>query len=191
MATDRATAIAAVRQRVEEALVCTMAHDHETAMAAALAAMCARDSQPVFDVLFNIPRAKLAQQHRERIAITDSEFEALFGVDAVLGVSAAATTQINNPAFAAHAQSLVHALRCTLAEQRAKAAWARPATQLGCYLALHMDDAEERLSTCLGGVVRGDVRRLDDIRSLVEDNGADHMLLTQTVLALANVTCAW
>ena len=191
MATDRITVVSAVRQRVEEALVCTMVHDQDTAIAAALAAMCVHDSQSIFEVLFSISRARLAQQNRANIAMTDAEFETLFGVAAVLGTSASATAQINQPAFVAHSQSLVRALRCTLAEKRAMSAWARPATQLSCYLALHTDDAEERLSACLGGVVRQDVRRLDDIRSLVEDNGADHMLLTHTVLALGSVACAW
>ena len=77
-------------------------------------------------------------------------------------------------------------LRCSLEEVKAREAWARPVTKVACYLALHAEDAEARIATCLGGIVRADSRRIDEVKSGVEDVGGNAMLLTQSVLAMAS-----
>ncbi len=190
----RGAVVLAVRQRVENALVCTMAHATSTAIAASLAAMTARDSQPVFDVLFNIPHARRAGENRASIAMTGAEFETLFGINAPLAqhdriLSGAGTGAGADPATAALFENLERALRCTLVEQRAREVWARFATKLVCHLALHMPDAEARVGACLGGIVRGDSRRLDELISHIEDNEADHMLLVNVCTALGVAAC--
>ena len=187
----RAAIALAVRHRVEKALVCTMSHAFETAIAASLAAMTARDSQPVFDVLFNVQHAKRAGEHRESIALTDTEFDTLFGIDAPLAQHDRVRPDLAADASTtAHFANLERALRCTLTEKRAQTAWARSSTKLGCHLALHMTDAETRVGTCLGGIVRGDSRRLDELISHIEDDGADHMLLVNICMALGAVACS-
>lgn len=184
----RSAVVLAVRQRVERALVCTMAHAPSTAIAASLAAMTARDSQPVFDVLFNLQHAKRAGENRASIAMTDAEFDALFGIDAPLPQHDRLCSEIAaSPTFAANVDNLERALRCTLVEQRAQTAWVRVATKLGCHLALHMTDAEARVGTCLGGIVRGDSRRLDELISHIEDGEADHMNLVNICMTLGHI----
>ena len=87
-----------------------------------------------------------------------------------------------------HKQSsnIENALRCSLVEMSAQRAWKRPISKISCFVALHTESAEELIGCVLGGLVKADVRRLDDVRSEVEDATTDCMLLTRSVLALAS-----
>lgn len=155
-------------------------------LAVCIAASAPRERDDVFGMLLNSAQSKAAMQHAKEIAPTDSEWEALFGKD---------FSTVNNCREMAEVATELHfdtchknieeALRCSLMESKSKDAWSRLVTKASCYVALHSEDAETRISACLGGIVRADSRRLDDVRSNIEDDGADCLTLTKVVIALA------
>lgn len=64
-------------------------------------------------------------------------------------------------------------LRCTIMERDQQLAWSNPALRVLTYVAIHAElDTEERVGCALGGVVRADMRRLEDLRASLE---GDHM----------------
>ena len=156
------------------------------ALAVSLAAAAPRDCDAVFGMLLNSAQAKSATKHAKTIAITDEEWKTLFGKECAPMRDGGVRELISEKAFGEISSELEAALRCTFVEVQSKQAWERPHIKLACYLALHSDDSEGRVSACLGGIVRADSRRLDDVRSGVEDCGGDYMRLTKTVIALSN-----
>jgi hypothetical protein len=155
-------------------------------LAVCIAASAPRERDDVFGMLLNSAQSKAAMQHAKEIAPTDSEWEALFGKDFstvnTCREMAEVATEIH---FDTCHKNIEEALRCSLMESKSKDAWSRLVTKASCYVALHSEDAETRISACLGGIVRADSRRLDDVRSNIEDDGADCLTLTKVVIALA------
>lgn len=181
---DRRSVAEAVSRRVRAAVGSNVSI--ADALAVALACTARRDRDDVLGMLLSPHQARGSLRAADELAITEREWGVLFASERenlrdgpVSGICADA-------AFADFDASMTSALRCSLAERATSAAWKRPVCKAACLLALHSDDAEERIGTCLGGLVRADSRRLDDIRSITEDEGADLMLLTKTVLSLAN-----
>jgi hypothetical protein len=158
---------------------------HE-AVAVSLAATAPRDRDVVFGMLLNNTQAKNATRSSDSIAPTDIEWAFVFGDKTAPIVRDGGLVGLTREeAFAGCHQQLEAALRCSLMETRSKMAWDKALTKAGCYLALHSEDAESRVAACLGGIVRADSRRLDDVRSSIEDGNVDHMLLAKVVLAIA------
>ena len=54
-----------------------------------------------------------------------------------------------------------------------------------CLVALYTDSTEEIISAVLGGLVKADARRLDDVRSDVEDSDTEHVGLCQMIMSLS------
>ena len=53
-------------------------------------------------------------------------------------------------------------------------------------MAIHSEQHEEYIASCLGNVVKADSRRLEELQVAVEDDmGHETMLLGQVVVALA------
>lgn len=159
------------------------------AVAVAVAASAVRDFDEILEVLLNGVQAKRAVASAHNLAITDKEWEALFGKDCVVARDGGMSEIAASADFVQLSDSLASAMRCSLVEQQSRNAWARPVARLGCYVALHAEAAEERVASCLGGLVRADSRRLDDVRSEIEDGGTDHLLLCKVVIALGKAVC--
>lgn len=155
------------------------------AVAVALSAAMDRDDEDVFGVLLNAQHSKKASTLKTKLAITDDEFCLLFGHTSVILRSEKLISTSEDPVFKQHESSILEALRCSLEEHDSKKAWNRAGTRLACYYALHTDNTDERIAMCLGGFVRADSRRIDDVRSCVEDDGADTLLLCRTLISLA------
>ena len=158
---------------------------HE-ALAVSIAASALRERDDVFGMLLNLAQSKAAMKHADKIAPTDSEWEALFGKDCSTVNNCREMAEVAREShFDTCHKNIQEALRCSLMESKSKDAWSRLVTKASCYVALHSEDAEARISACLGGIVRADSRRLDDVRSNIEDDGADCLVLTKVVIALA------
>ena len=77
-------------------------------------------------------------------------------------------------------------LEFTLKESDQRARWGRPAVRLLSYVALHAkEDVEEKIADVLGEVIRIDTRRLDDLRTQLEGEGADVVVLATAVREVA------
>ena len=179
---ERQAAVAGIRARVQE-YVGSWLGDAE---AVQVALACAtRDPAELLDYVASKEAARRAKAGAKALAITSAELTALFGSAATPAKGEPIAAVVATPGFRAEEAKLGAALRCTVAESGPSAAWARPCCRLACHYAMHMQRHEEALHTALGGFVRADSRRLDDVRADVEDAGPDLMLLALTIVALS------
>jgi hypothetical protein len=84
---------------------------------------------------------------------------------------------------------LEDALVTTLKEDAQGKLWRSSATtRVAASIALfRTSDAQGCLSAVIGGMVPTDARRIDDLKTCIEDNGVDVMMLCQAMRALAAV----
>lgn len=151
-----------------------------------MAAACAfRDAGDLLDFLFPRHVAKIASANAPSLAITADEWCALFGADAQPAAPIQMEPLSRDASFRTNVANLCNALRCTVTEQSQQRCWSRLWTQAACLVAMHVDTHEESLAMCLGNVVRADSRRLEELRTTIDDTGVDCMLLGQTLHALA------
>jgi len=184
MNAQRAAAVSAMQGRVEEHLTSTLSD--ADCVAVCVAASLPRDRDDVFGVILNNNLCRLVAPRADSLAVLPEEWAVLFGKDSTFTNEESLTKLTADERFTTLIDSISTALRCSLTEAGAKAAWQRAPSRLSCYIALHTDSTEELVSHVLGGLVRADTRRLDDVRSTVEDEATDCMLLAMSVIALAN-----
>lgn len=184
MNAQRAAVVSAMRDRVEKNLTSTLSDADSVAVC--IAAGFSRDRDEVFGVILNNNLCKVVASCADSLVVLPEEWAALFGKDCTFTKESSLTKVLTDDKFKALTGSISDALRCSLTEAGAKAAWQRATSRLSCYLALHTDCTEELVSHVLGGLVRADTRRLDEVRSTVEDQATDCMLLSMSVIALAN-----
>lgn len=183
---ERQAAVAGIRARVQE-FVGSWLGDAE---AVQVALACAtREPADLLDYVTSKEAARRAKANAKVLGITPPELSALFGSSATPVKVAPISTVVVTPRFKIEATKIGTALRCTVAETGPSAAWARPCCRLACHYAMHMQRHEEALHIALGGLVRADSRRLDDLRADVEDAGPDLMLLALTVVGLSESVC--
>lgn len=124
-------------------------------------------------------------------AVSLKEFQGLFSTLSTTGVRVeeCVSCTIENHAFKKFVSSFESDLKCTLMERDQKLAWAVPAVRVLVYVALHSEvDTEERVNCSIGGVVRADTRRLEDVRASLED-AMDIYSLGASVLTLSQLMC--
>lgn len=184
MSSVRSGVVAELRNRVVSNLSNTI--EDRDCVAVCIAASFPRDRDELFGVLLNNNISRLALKCTEQLAIRDEEWRLLLGKDAVLNGESHAALVTHNESFSRHETAISTALRCSLTEQASKHAWKRASSRLSCFVALYTDSSEEFISHVLGGLVRADTRRLEDVRSSLEDEATDHLLLCQAVVALSN-----
>ena len=87
---------------------------------------------------------------------------------------------------------LEEALVCTLGEAAPAGIWKKhPGVRLAAAVALHRDeDATEALSAVLGGLVAADSRRVEDLKTSIEDAGVDLIYVSEAVSALGECAVA-
>lgn len=178
----RTDVLEGIRDRVCSAIGSTLTA--QDAIAVSLAATAPRDREAVFGMLLNNTQARVASRSPDSVALTDAEWEFIFGKTASTVRDGGIVGFFKDKTFFECHQQLEGALRCSLVETQSKVAWAKPLTKAACYLALHSEDTESKVAACLGGIVRADSRRLDDVRSSIEDGDVDHMLLAKVVLSI-------
>lgn len=154
-----------------------------------IAIACAtRDPKELLDVLFSsqVARAVSDPPVAKLIAITEREWKSLFGATGHATRSGPLEQLVLQPSFRSTAERLGVSLRCTICESSQSKLWARLWTRTACFVALHMNECEDLIGTSIGGVVRADSRRLEDMRAELEDNGFDSLLVSHAIVALAD-----
>ena len=130
----------------------------------------------------------------QKLALSDSEFVTLFGtadptapraVQANVKKLTSYETLEESKAMQARLEA---AMATTLKEGAQLSAWRtnsiiRIATEIALFRAT---DALGCVSSVVGGLVRADERRLEDLKSDVEDIGLDVLIVTQAVFALSS-----
>lgn len=182
----RQAAVAGIKARVQEHVGSWLSDAEAVQVALACAT---RDPDELLDYVTSREAARRAKAGAKALAITSAELTALFGSSATPAKGKPVASVAALPAFKAEGARLGAALRCTVAENGPSAAWAKPCCRLACHFAMHMQKHEEALHIALGGLVRADSRRLDDLRADVEDAGPDLMLLALTVVGLSESVC--
>ena len=182
-AAARLAALNAIRARV--AAACGGWLQPDECVQLALVASTRAHAQ-LLDFMFSSAVAKTATVQAKALAITPAEFDALFGWQSRPVRTAALDLVVREEAFSRCAARLEAAMRTTVTESDQRDIWARSWSRSVCVLGAHFDDHEEALSTALGNLVRGDLRRLEDVRQDLDDEGIDVMLVSSIVAALAS-----
>ena len=76
-------------------------------------------------------------------------------------------------------------LRRTIEEPAQKQVWDKAWSKMILFAAMHMNDDEELLEMALGNLVTADTRRLEELRSKIDDRGAETMLLCTALVVLS------
>lgn len=130
--------------------------------------------------------AKIAVQKASQLALSQEEWDVLFGFKAVPSKTSHLEKIQRDQTFGQSVVRIQNALRCTVGESGQGAMWQRTWTKAACTLALHTESHEDWISSSLGNVVRADLRRLEDLRCTMEDDGMETMMLAEVVQALAD-----
>ena len=178
----RLAAIAQIRGRIGPIVGKWLRDDECVQLALASATRAHGD---VVEFLFNSQVARAASKEPKTLAISSLEWEALYGWKARPIRSTKLETTIAEPTFAKFSTKLQNSLRTTVGEREQQQVWTRGWSKAACVFAAHVESHEDFLSTSLGNLVRGDLRRLEDLRNEVDDNGVDVMLLGQVIASLA------
>lgn len=178
----RVQAVLQIKSRVAEH-VGSWLSDHEAVSIAIAAAT--RVSEETLEYLFSPVVAKKAIEKTKTLAATADEWDALFGADTrPLRVSPLEPLG-RDAEFAQAVKDVGDALRTTVEEAEQKQIWGRQMTQAACTIAMHIDQHETYVSSCMGNIVRSDLRRLEDLQCKLEDDGPDAMLIGCTLTALS------
>lgn len=175
-------AVAQIRNRVGPVVGRWMRDDEYLQVALASAT---RSHTDLVEFLFNAQVAKAASKEFKTMAITPLEWEALYGWKARPTKSNMLENTVMEPTFVNLSAKLQNSLRTTISEREQQQVWSRSWAKAACLLATHVESHEAFLSTTLGNLVRGDLRRLEDLRTELDDGGIDVMLVGQIVASLA------
>ena len=149
-------------------------------------ACATRTSAELLEFMLNKQHAKVAVKNTKALAIDAQEWAALFGAGAKMTSGTQIGAKMASVDKTSRMQSLASALRCTVAEKTQGCVWTRTWTRAACLVAMHMETHEETLASCLGNLVRADLRRLEDLRCDLDDDGMGVITLAQLVEALAH-----
>lgn len=185
------TTLQTIRERVHEH-VSVRVYD---AVAVSIALACSLlESEDLVGYMFEGSVRREVLANRETLALTDAEFADLFGVtdpvkpaqyNMMPSKRLKAVMAMNGLQQLRTQQE--SALTCTLLEAPQKSAWDKyPFVRLAAFVGLvRTSDYEQCVSAVVGGLVRADARRIDDLRSTIEDGGIDIIFLCEVVTGLA------
>lgn len=185
------TTLQTIRERVNEH-VSVRVYD---AVAVSIALACSLvESEDLAGYMFEGSVRREVLANREALALTDTEFADLFGVTDPtkpaqynMLPSKRLKSVIAMSGFQQLRQQQELALTCTLLEAPQKAAWDKyPFVRLAAFVGLlRTSEYEQCVSAVVGGMVRADARRIDDLRSTIEDGGIDVIFVSEIVAGLA------
>jgi hypothetical protein len=152
-----------------------------------IALVCAtRQHDELLQYMFNKDVAKRCLQSAASLSITSDEWLVLFGAAAPSTASSQLAKVVADSSFVSVTTALQTALRCTVQEATQSKTWARHFSRAACLLSMHVEQHEAFVASCIGNVVRADLRRLEDVRSDIDDEGCDVVLVSQVVQALSH-----
>lgn len=181
--TARQRAVESVRQRVVEQVAGWMSAEECLQLV-----LCASTRTPDGLIGFMFPSIvkKAAMSELGTLSIKMDEWAALFGSEARPTRTSSVDKLVKEKKFADSVSKLNSALRCTISEKTQGQSWERPFSKLSCFFSMHTEDHECLISSCLSNLVSADSRRLDEVRTHMDDEGIDVFLLANVVIALAN-----
>ena len=190
MANRAALVVAAVRDRVGRC-ISTPLSDAEALK------ICFTCATVESDALLELSHTRVvrseANAHCRALAVTPEEFEALLRDDALtnarrFGLTNALAEDEADPERARQLAAVQKALRLTLTEKAQRDLWeSSPRVRMRAALAILRTDAHvECLEHALGGVLKSDLRLIEDLRCETEEVGIDIM----SVSALISTVCS-
>ena len=183
MADERADAITSIRSRVAEHVGSWLKDEECVQLALALTT---RDVDGVVNYMFNKQVVKsVTAAGYDAISITVREWKQLFGPRASPTRQAQLLKMFTDRLLDEPLREVGDALRRTIAEPAQAAAWERLWTKGSVFLAVHMQADEDMIESALGNLVSADCRRLEDLRSRIDDRGAATMLLADAIAAIS------
>ena len=131
-----------------------------------------------------------AMANVSNLALNDYDFATLYGRSSAsdpLAVHARILEHETSTEARALRTQLEDALVTTLKEDAQGKLWRQsPTTRIAASVALfRTTDAQACLSAVVGGMVSTDARRVDDLKTRIEDSGVDVMVVSQALRALA------
>lgn len=166
-----------IRERVTEKVGGWLSEGECLKIAVLLSLFC-REEVLGFAMPAHVSKAVLP--HADSLKMTPVEFESLFAPAKTLAVVEPKHASAKR-VFAQSCQQLQQALRVTVGEQGHSKSWSVAGIRTAALVALHGEDHETLLGHALGGIVRSDFRRLDELKCSVEDAGIDSMLVVDCV----------
>ena len=126
------------------------------------------------------------------MSVSNSEWDSM--IEGVINVTPTneqllAINQIfSEDVFKQFDEDITKSLCFSLDENNAAIRWRMPFTKLALFVAIFHDDAEEKMGRCIGGIVRGDRRRLDEMRAYFEAGGNENeLLLAKAIMAMCKL----
>lgn len=182
----RQIAVQSIRTRIAP-VAGTWLSDSECVQVA-LACAC-RGAKELLGVLFTRNVTKKIECSIETLAITDAEWKMLYASETTHTRTNETNAVANSIHFKEEALKLSNALRSTIGESAQKTSWTRPVARVSIYVGMHFANYEDAVSTALGGLVRSDNRRLEDLCAEMEDRGVQVMELAMMISALSVAAC--
>lgn len=178
----RAEIMAPIKQRVSR-LVAQRLDDK--AVLQLVLACSLREPEDLLGFMFNKNVAREAFANREELALTNEEWACLFHRDNSPVRDGGVLAVVQSNEFRSSISAMATALRCTVAEQEQSKTYAKPWTLALCHVAFHLEEPEHALEACIGTIVRSDVRRIEELRTSIDDDGVDEMLMSRVVMAMS------
>lgn len=155
---------------------------HETTAACVASALAENVRDLTLGALFSGRVARSLGAAASGVRVTRGELLALFA--SAPRTSVDVETSLALPYTRTLTGRIERVLRCTLDEPGPAAKWARPSVRAQVAVACHTDDAEQLITSVLGGFVSADARRLEELVAEVQDD-ADPLAVADCVLAVA------
>ena len=131
-----------------------------------------------------------ALKAREDLALKDDEFCLLFAQREVCASSKASQLERGCPEARQARAAIEQTLITTLREREQGSAWqASAVVRLAAHVAFCRKQGTGCVDAVVGGVINTDLRKVDDLRTAIEDEGLDVLSFSQSLRALAAVVC--
>lgn len=181
------SSVSDIQKRVQSSLQGSLSKDE--CFSVSLASSMHRDREALLEMLLNKTQFEKALSHVDSIAIRESEWSSVFCSSYSQRQNATTSDILNDSSFKRVTEKIQDSLKCSLSESRCSQRWKSPILRLACYVSMHSPNAESRVESVLSGLVRADSRRFEDVRSEIEDESSDILLLTKCIIALSKAVC--
>ena len=127
---------------------------------------------------------------KDELNMTDDEWNFLFSRHSMpVGTSESIRKLVTRPEFVLEVKRIESVLSLTLQESDAALAWSAPSTKISCFLAMHGESTHDRIESVLGILLRSDARKLEDLRTTMEEEGPEIVLLADCTRVLCQTVC--
>jgi len=178
----RAQVVVALRDRVA-ANVASRLNDREAVQVALASAM--RDPEEVLGFMLPHYLARMAVQAREKLKLQPTEWNSLFGHGSTATRDGGISAVVQSKEFVPQLQKVSNAIRTTIGEREQAVVWDRSWTKVLCYIAMHLEAADEALIGIMGTIIKADNRRIEELHCSIDDDGPEVMLVARCIVALS------